>query len=337
MTQVKYNADGDLLFTASIDKVVNVWYSHNGELLGSYRGHTGSVFSVDINKNTTLVATGSSDGTACIWNAQTGERLFAWETVSTVKCAQFSPDGTKLVLVTDNNFGRKSTVQVYEINTELGDGGDNCPAKTQSTEPLIKIENTEFPTFTTGAWCYDGKHFIAAHKDGSISKYNLEQSTGGKLVEHLKIHDDVITDLQMSFDRTYFLTASRDKTAKLFDCDTLKQYKTFADRAPLNSASLTPIKDFVILGGGQDAGSVTTTTAQEGDFKSKFYHKIFEDLLGEVKGHFGPINSISVDPKGKSYATGGEDGYVRLHHFDKQYYDFYYDIELRMKEGVAIN
>lgn len=37
------------------------------------------------------------------------------------------------------------------------------------------------------------------------------------------------------------------------------------------------------------------------------------------KGHFGPINVIGINPNGRSYASGGEDGYIRLHHFDQDY------------------
>ena len=49
LTQIKYNREGDLLFSVSKDKVVNVWYSHNGERLGTYNGHLGSVWTVDVN------------------------------------------------------------------------------------------------------------------------------------------------------------------------------------------------------------------------------------------------------------------------------------------------
>lgn len=49
LTQIKYNKEGDLLFSVSKDKVVNVWYSHNGERLGTYNGHAGSVWTVDVN------------------------------------------------------------------------------------------------------------------------------------------------------------------------------------------------------------------------------------------------------------------------------------------------
>lgn len=31
--------------------------------------------------------------------------------------------------------------------------------------------------------------------------------------------------------------------------------------------------------------------------------------------------SVDINPNGRSYASGAEDGYVRLHHFDKDYLD----------------
>jgi len=36
ITTVKYNADGDLLFTASKDSKPTVWYTDTGERLGTY-------------------------------------------------------------------------------------------------------------------------------------------------------------------------------------------------------------------------------------------------------------------------------------------------------------
>lgn len=37
ITQIRYNREGDLLFSAAKDQHPNVWYSINGERLG--RGH----------------------------------------------------------------------------------------------------------------------------------------------------------------------------------------------------------------------------------------------------------------------------------------------------------
>jgi translation initiation factor 3 subunit I len=75
------------------------------------------------------------------------------------------------------------------------------------------------------------------------------------------------------------------------------------------------------------AMDVTTTSARQGKFEARFYHKIFAEEIGRVRGHFGPLNYVAVHPQGTSYCSGGEDGYVRVHHFDKPYFDFLYEVE----------
>lgn len=50
LTQIKFNAEGDLLFTCSKDNIINVWYTHNGERLGTYEGNNGTVWTVDIDR-----------------------------------------------------------------------------------------------------------------------------------------------------------------------------------------------------------------------------------------------------------------------------------------------
>jgi translation initiation factor 3 subunit I len=41
ITQIKYNREGDLLFSCSKDQKPCVWYSLNGERLGTFNGHQG--------------------------------------------------------------------------------------------------------------------------------------------------------------------------------------------------------------------------------------------------------------------------------------------------------
>lgn len=51
----------------------------------------------------------------------------------------------------------------------------------------------------------------------------------------------------------------------------------------------------------------------------KAWSQIYLEEFGQVRGHFGPINAVAFAPDGRGFATGGEDGYVRLHHFDNEY------------------
>lgn len=48
LTQIKFNKEGDLLFSCSKDHIINVWFSHNGERLGTYDGHNGTVWTIDV-------------------------------------------------------------------------------------------------------------------------------------------------------------------------------------------------------------------------------------------------------------------------------------------------
>ena len=50
---------------------------------------------------------------------------------------------------------------------------------------------------------------------------------------------------------TMFISASKDTTAKLWDMDQLENKKTYKTERPVNSASISPTKDHVVLGGGQ--------------------------------------------------------------------------------------
>lgn len=72
ITQIKYNREGDLLFSSAKDIKPNVWYSLNGERLGTYNGHTGAVWCIDVDWKTTKFLSGAADNTLRLWDLATG-------------------------------------------------------------------------------------------------------------------------------------------------------------------------------------------------------------------------------------------------------------------------
>eukprot|EP00894_Picocystis_sp_ML_P003968 jgi/Pico_ML_1/54485/g4824.t1 len=151
-------------------------------------------------------------------------------------------------------------------------------------------------------------------------KYNKEGDLLVTCAKVVEAHEKPIGDLKISRDGTCFITASQDKFAKLWDIDTLECLKEYNTERPVNACDISPLMDHVLVGGGQEASQVTMTGSRAGKFESKFYHKIFCDELGAVKGHFGPVNAVAYHPDGRSFASGGEDGYVRVHHMDADYF-----------------
>ena len=61
ITVVKYNYDGDLLFTASKDQIPSVWRSENGERLGTFHGHKGTIWDLDVDRFSRHLLTASAD------------------------------------------------------------------------------------------------------------------------------------------------------------------------------------------------------------------------------------------------------------------------------------
>jgi len=142
----------------------------------------------------------------------------------------------------------------------------------------------------------------------------------GLEVNHISHHNKPITQIVQSKDGLLFATSSKDGTCKLFETRSLELLKTYTTGRPINSCSMSPIKDEIIVGGGQDAAGVTQTRVNNEQFKVRFFHKIYEEDLGGVGGHFGPVNVVLFQPDGQGFASGGEDGFIRLNHFDSDYF-----------------
>uniref|UniRef100_A0AAZ1WZ56 Eukaryotic translation initiation factor 3 subunit I n=1 Tax=Oreochromis aureus TaxID=47969 RepID=A0AAZ1WZ56_OREAU len=259
ITQIKYNREGDLLFSVAKDTVANAWYSVNGERLGTYNGHTGAVWCVDCDWDTKNVLTGSADNSCRLWDCET-----------------------------------------------------------EDNQPYLTVPCSDHK-ITSAVWGPLGEFVIAGHENGEINQFSAKS---GEILKKAKEHTKQINDIQTSVDLTMFISASKDNTAKLFDSTSLDHIKTFKTERPVNSAAISPIMDHVVMGGGQEAMEVTTTSTRIGKFEARFFHAAYEEEFGRVKGHFGPINCVAFHPDGKSYSSGGEDGYVRIHYFDPQYFDF---------------
>ncbi|KAI7459705.1 Eukaryotic translation initiation factor 3 subunit [Hortaea werneckii] len=330
LTQVKFSKEGDLIFSVAKDHVPCAWYSANGERFGAYKGHIGALWTVDVDPTTTFLATGGADNTLRLWEVKTGRELKQWEFLTSIRRCEFSEDGKRLLGVTEKRTGQLSNIVVYDID-------NSSPDALQPSEPTLRIVVDELPRVTVAGFSYLSKYIITGHENGSVAQWDAKT---GELLNEVYSHEDgmAVTDLQWSADRTYFLTASKDKTAKLHDTNTMEVLKTYVADTPLNSAAITPEPtNYVILGGGQAAMDVTTTSARQGKFEARFYHKVFEEEVGRVRGHFGPLNYVAVSPDGKCYCSGGEDGYVRVHHFDPPYFDFKFEVEreLETRTGTA--
>ena len=208
-------------------------------------------------------------------------------------------------------------IHIYEFPSEYSQAGKESSQKdVVALLPIVDIRVDDLNKATCLGWTIANRHAIAGFDNGFVIKYDSES---GKEVCRKKLHDLRVNRLTFSEDKTMLITASVDTTAKLIDPETLDVLQIFKTSAPVNGAVISPIHPHVLIGGGQDAMTVTTTSASQGKFETRFFHYMYNEEFGRVKGHFGPINALAMHPKGTAYASGSEDGYIRLHHFDQNY------------------
>jgi len=311
ITQIVYNREGDLLFSSAKDQNPNVWYSINGERLGTYDGHGGAVWCIDVDWETKNFLSGAADNTIRLWDVETGKMTERIDTRSAVRTCSFSYSGNMVAYSTDRAMGQQCVINVVDVRTFNQD-------KTIMSLPIP----AKGPKVTSLIWNGLDDLIVTGHDNGDIVQWDVKTHQKVKISSE---HQKAISDLQLSSDRTMFISASKDSTAKLWDMDTLQDKKTYKTERPVNSASISPNKDHVVLGGGQEAMDVTTTSTKIGKFDARFFHLVFEEEFAKVKGHFGPINSLRFHPDGNSYASGGEDGYVRINYFDSDYNVFKFE------------
>lgn len=67
----------------------------------------------------------------------------------------------------------------------------------------------------------------------------------GNLIKSVKKHSNAITDIQFGHTNDYFIAASKDQSASIFETETLNVFKKFETERPVNSAAISPIKPHV--------------------------------------------------------------------------------------------
>ncbi|PSN54575.1 Eukaryotic translation initiation factor 3 subunit I [Blattella germanica] len=115
ITQIKYNREGDLLFSSAKDHVPNVWYSLNGERLGTFEGHQGAVWAIDVNWDTTRFMSGAADQLLRIWDCATGCQVGKIENCSSVRSCNFSYSANMAAYSTDAHLRQQCEIFIIDV------------------------------------------------------------------------------------------------------------------------------------------------------------------------------------------------------------------------------
>jgi len=323
LTLVKFNYDGDFFLTCAKDGDVCLIRRDTCERVGTYSplgDKAGAVFAVDVTIDCTFVVTANADG-KLIYYDFCGEQVAQVSHGGVLKYVEWNskPGAQNMVCTCNDKF--KSTTDGSVPNRIMIWHFDG---RTKSSKRLLSIDESLPMKATKVKWGPFDETLVSIFEEGTVIIWD---SKDGKQVKLIQAHSGPVTSMNFTEDRLLMITSSKDQTAKLWAMDNYECVKTYKTDRPLNDAAISPLytketdpKYHILLGGGQDAKDVTTTAGSSGKFEALLWHMIYEEEIGTVKGHFGPMNTLAWFRDGKGFVTGGEDGYVRVHEFDNDYF-----------------
>jgi len=318
LTLVKFNYDGDFFITCAKDGEVNLIRTDTCERIGSYAPageKAGAVFAVDITLDSEHVVTATADGKLFFYKF-TGEQVQQLNHGGILKYVEFNqrPGGQNMVCTCNDKFNSKAEAVPNRIMIW----------QFQPPKRLLCISEDLPMKATKVKWGPFDETLVSIFEEGTLIIWD---ASNGRKLNVIDAHKGPVTSLNFTEDRLLMITSSKDQTAKLWAMDNHELIKTYETDRPLNDAAISPLykagkdpKYHILMGGGQDAKDVTTTAGSSGKFEALLWHMVFGEEIGTVKGHFGPMNTLAWRRDGRGFVTGGEDGYVRVHVFDNEYW-----------------
>lgn len=294
ITDLQFNREGDLIFTSSKEKGVCMWRTSTGALAGIFDGKK-AVSGIDVNQETTFLATAGLDYFARIFDIASGRQLVEIEETQPCKAIGWSHDDRMLFVAT------KSAINIYSIPDSVG--VEEIKVKFNPTF-TIKADGAEI---TCACWGPTNETIYFGDSNGELVCHNLET----RKESFASPHNKAVNRVHFSLDYMTLITCGMDNYACLLDPRDLKVIQKYQSTYPVFDASISPINDHVLLGGGTSA-ELVTTSGGDSTFHGQFFHKVHENMLGSVKLHFGTIMNVRYHPSGKLFASAGVDGHVKV-------------------------
>jgi WD40 repeat protein/serine/threonine protein kinase len=196
----------DKLAIAGADKVVRVCTQKAGAALSqtTCSGHTGPCLGVALSADGKLVASSSCDGTARVWDAETGEELVTFEGhVGNVHGVAFSPDARRLATA-----GADETVRIWDIGVAKKPRRvvKDCLVQPGGHGAVLSV------TFSP-----DGRRLASTSRDGTVKVFNV---VGAVELFMLRGFAGPVNQVAFSPDGRRLATAGGDRTVRLWDADT---------------------------------------------------------------------------------------------------------------------
>jgi WD40 repeat protein len=198
-----FSRDGRYLATTSFDKTARLWNAQTGAALATLRGHRDQIRAAAFSPDGELLATGADDKTIQLWKVATGKSLTVLRgSQAEVRNLSFSPDGAYIIACAGlSSLSFSGATPVWDICT----GGQVKSLETQGLASNAEFSCDGFRLVT-----------VTTHALGESRVHLWNAKTWGA-VAALKGHTGQIYGATFSADGRRVVTASEDRTARIWD------------------------------------------------------------------------------------------------------------------------
>ncbi|MFX1508333.1 MAG: serine hydrolase, partial [Promethearchaeota archaeon] len=253
---------------------IALWNISSKELL-SIGKHNGSIFTLDISPDGTLLASGSGEPLIKLWNLTSGTLI---KTLSDhamdVNSVKFSPNGQMLASASDDTSIILWNVSSWTIIRTL-DGHDR---------KVLSLDFSDDDTLVSGEGEYDNQHFPSQIHHATIKIWDI--STGTEL-NTLIGHNNAVWSVDFSSDGTKIVSGGWDWRVKLWG-DYNPMSSGYVDTWPtstpeeqgMNSTTLNELSDYIDTWSDAIHGLCIMrhgVIVAEGYFRSDYHQYIQED------------------------------------------------------------
>lgn len=280
--------EGVFLMSACLDGTPMLRDGLSGDWVGSFIGHKGAVWGACISSDAMLAATAGADFTARLWDAVTGQCKTVLTQKHICKNVAFSSDSTRLLTA-----GNTNSINIYDVNA-----CEDTPVAL-----LTPSDTSKKTTVKLARYVRSGSDTVVSATSGEREEkvISIWDVRSGALEKTLPL-GSVCKSGEMSPDGKLLTITAADSTMSVYDLEKMERIMQVEVPAATESASLRyPQMDMMVTGGH--------------DLTVRRFELNKEGAPTEVeanRGHHGPVWVLRFAPDGESYASGSDDGTIRL-------------------------